>query len=318
MNPLNHSNETNVGVDVSKAKLDICIRPNNETFTVDNSPEGIRIALKKLRQVKPDRIVCEATGRLELAFINACRKAGFSCVISDPVRIKKFAGVLGQRAKTDYLDAQLIAQFAEVMRPEPTPKKAESLNRISDLLTRRNQLIDLRTQEKNRMKIMPKFLTHSMKAVIKHLDMHIQRMEVLLELEIEKDADYDKKTKIIKSVPGVGNVVALTLLADLPELGTMSNKQAASLVGVAPISRESGTFRGKRYIRGGRAKVRTAMFMAMMSAIQCNSKFKALYQRLVDAGKAKRAAIIACVRKMVVVLNSMVRSGKTWDPNLAI
>lgn len=136
MNPLSHSNETNVGVDVSKAKLDICIRPSNETFTVDNSPEGIRIALKKLRQVKPDRIVSEATGRLELAFINACRRAGLCCVISNPVRIKRFAGVLGQRAKNDYLDAKLIAQFAEVMRPEPTPEKAEYLNRLSDLLTR--------------------------------------------------------------------------------------------------------------------------------------------------------------------------------------
>lgn len=318
MNTLPSSNETNVGVDVSKAKLDICIRPDNIVFTVENNPEGIKEAIRKLRKAKPHRIVCEATGRLEAPFITACRKAGFNCVIADPLRIKRFAGALGIRAKTDFLDAQLIAQFAEVLKPEPSLQKTESMSKMSDLLTRRNQLLELRTQEKNRLKIMPKFLAHSLKFVIKALDVQIERMEVLLDLEIAKSEDYAEKTEVIKSMPGVGNMVAYTLLADMPELGNLTNKQAASLVGVAPISRESGTFQGKRYIRGGRAKVRTVMFMAMMSAIQCNPKFKALYQRLVAAGKAKRAALIACVRKMVVVLNSMVRHGKPWDPEMAI
>lgn len=317
MNTALTSNEINVGVDISKLKLDIAIRPSGQEFTVENNPDGIKSAIKMLKKVKPDRIVCEATGRLEAPFITACRKAGFACVISDPVRIKRFAGAIGKRAKTDKLDARLIAQYAENIRPEPTAGKPETLNKISDLLTRRNQLIEIRTQEKNRLQILPKEIGRTIKPIIDCIDKQIDFIENCLALAIAQSEDFEEKTRIIKSMPGVGNVVAYTLLADMPELGTITNKQAASLVGVAPINRESGSFLGKRYIRGGRSKIRTAMYMAMMSAIQCNPLFKELYQRLVAAGKAKKAAIIACIRKMVVVLNSMVRNGRPWDPEMA-
>ncbi|MEL0646243.1 IS110 family transposase [Pseudoalteromonas agarivorans] len=316
MNTKNNQNEINVGVDTGKAQLDIYIRPLDIYFTVENNQSGIKHAIQILRKHPVTRVIIEATGRLEQPFIIACAEANIPFVIANPVNIKRFAGAIGQKAKTDKLDAQLIAHFGEAIKPPLSSLKPEQMRLMSDLLSRRRQLMDMQTMEKNRSQIMPKTLSSLIKPILTALKNQIDKVDLKLQKLIEECDEYKAKNAIIQSVPGIGNVVAFYLLSDMPELGYVNNKEAASLVGVAPFNRESGVYQGKRMIRGGRPKIRTAMYMAMMSAIQCNSKFKDLYQRIVKAGKPKKVAIIACIRKLVVIINSMVRDGIMWDPKM--
>jgi transposase len=316
MNTLNNQNEINVGVDTGKTQLDIYIRPLDIYFTVTNNESGIKKAMKKLKKYTITRVIIEATGRLEQPFIMACAEANIPFVIANPVNIKRFAGAIGQKAKTDKLDAQLIAYFGEAIKPSLSSLKPEQMRLMSDLLSRRRQLMDMQTMEKNRSQIMPKTISSLIKPILTALKNQIEKVDLKLQKLIEECDEYKEKNDIIQSVPGVGNVVAFNLLSDMPELGYVNNKEAASLVGVAPFNRESGAYQGKRMIRGGRPKIRTAMYMAMMSAIQCNPKFKEIYQRMVAAGKPKKVAIIACIRKLVVIINSMVRDGVMWDPKM--
>jgi len=316
MNTKNNQNEINVGVDTGKTQLDIYIRPLDIYFTVENNQSGIKHAIQILRKHPVTRVIIEATGRLEQPFIIACAEANIPFVIANPVNIKRFAGAIGQKAKTDKLDAQLIAHFGEAIKPPLSSLKPEQMRLMSDLLSRRRQLMDMQTMEKNRSQIMPKTLSSLIKPILTALKNQIDKVDLKLQKLIEECDEYKAKNAIIQSVPGVGNVVAFNLLSDMPELGYVNNKEAASLVGVAPFNRESGVYQGKRMIRGGRPKIRTAMYMAMMSAIQCNAKFKDLYQRMVKAGKPKKVAIIACIRKLVVIINSMVRDGVMWDPKM--
>ncbi|TVU79545.1 IS110 family transposase, partial [Pseudoalteromonas neustonica] len=252
----------------------------------------------------------------EQPFIIACAEANIPFVVANPVNIKRFAGAIGQKAKTDKLDAQLIAHFGEAIKPPLSSLKPDQMRLMSDLLSRRRQLMDMQTMEKNRSQIMPKTISSLIKPILTALKNQIEKVDLKLQKLIKECDEYEAKNNIIQSVPGVGNVVAFNLLSDMPELGYVNNKEAASLVGVAPFNRESGVYQGKRMIRGGRPKIRTAMYMAMMSAIQCNPKFKEIYQRMVAAGKPKKVAIIACIRKLVVIINSMVRDGVMWDPEM--
>ncbi|GAA66130.1 IS110 family transposase [Pseudoalteromonas sp. BSi20429] len=316
MNTLNNQNEINVGVDTGKTQLDIYIRPLDIYFTVENNDGGIKHAIKTLKKHPITRVTIEATGRLEHPFIMACAQANIPFVVANPVNIKRFAGAIGQKAKTDKLDAQLIAHFGEAIKPPLSSLKPEQMRLMSDLLSRRRQLMDMQTMEKNRSKIMPKTISSLIKPILTALKNQIDKVDLKLQKLIKECDEYKVKNDIIQSVPGVGNVVAFNLLSDMPELGCVNNKEAASLVGVAPFNRESGAYQGKRMIRGGRPKIRTAMYMAMMSAIQCNPKFKAIYHRLVAAGKPKKVAIIACIRKLIVIINSMVRDGVMWDPKM--
>lgn len=316
MNTQNNQNEINIGVDTGKFVLDIYIRPLNIELSVSNDEDGIKKAIKEIKKHSPTRVIIEATGRLEHAFIMACAKHSIPFVVANPVRIKRFAGAVGQSAKSDKLDAQLIAHFGEVLKPALSSLKPENMQLMSDLLARRRQLMDLQTMEKNRLQIMPKSITSSIKPVLTALKNQIEKInEKLLKL-IDLCEEYKAKKDIIQSVPGVGDVVTFNILSDMPELGLITNKKAASLVGVAPFIRESGGYKGTRTIRGGRAGVRSVMYMAMMSAIQCNPKFKATYTRMVAAGKPKKVAIIACIRKLVITLNSMLRDGVMWDEKM--
>ena len=317
MNAQNNQNEINVGVDTGKTQLDIYIRPLDIYFVVSNDEVGIKEAIKTIKEHKVRRIVIEATGRLEQPFIMACAKANLPFVIANPVRIKKFAGAINQQAKTDKLDAQLIAYYAEVMKPDLSQLKPEDIRLMSDLLSRRRQLMEMQTMEKNRLQIMPKEMTSSIKPVITVIKNQLDKIDNKLQKLIDSRDEYKIKNDIIQSVPGVGKVVAFNLISEMPELGYINNKEASSLVGVAPFNRESGSYKGNRMIRGGRSQIRTAMYMAMMSAIQCNRTFKEYYQRLVAAGKPKKVAIIACIRKLVITLNSMVRDGVYWDPKMS-
>ena len=203
-----------------------------------------------------------------------------------------------------------------MVKPELSKLKPEDIRLMSDLLSRRRQLMDMQTMEKNRLQIMPKEITSSIKPVLTMMKNQLEKIDKKLHKLIESCDEYKIKNDIIQSVPGVGKVVAFNLISEMPELGYINSKEAASLVGVAPFNRESGSYKGKRMIRGGRSQIRTAMYMAMMSAIQCNPTFKTLYQRLVAVGKPKKVAIIACIRKLVITLNSMVRDGVYWDPKM--
>ncbi|KHF92666.1 transposase, partial [Vibrio vulnificus] len=303
----------NVGVDTGKTQLDIYIRPLDIYFHVTNDEKGIKQAVRTIAKYHPERIVIEATGRLEMPFILACEKANLPYVIANPLHIKKFSGALGNKAKNDRLDAALIAHYAEAIKPKLTQLKSENIRLMSDLVTRRNQLLSMQTMEKNRHQILPQSLASSIKPILTALKNQIAKVENRIEKLIETCPDYQAKNEILQSVPGIGKIAAASLISNVPELGYITNKQAASLIGVAPITRESGSFKGKRMIKGGRMQVRTVLYMAMMSAMQCNPVFKETYQRLLAAGKPKKVALIACVRKMVVILNSMLRDGCMWN-----
>ncbi|NAX43243.1 MULTISPECIES: IS110 family transposase [unclassified Vibrio] len=303
----------NVGVDTGKSQLDIYIRPLDMYFTVPNTEKGISDAIKTIKKHKPQRVVIEATGRLKMPFILACDKAKLPYVIANPLRIKRFAGAIGQRAKNDRLDAALIAHYAERVQPELTKIKSENIRLMSDLVTRCNQLLTMQTMKKNRLQILPKNISSTITPILTALKNQIEKVEAKIAKLIDSCPEYQAKNTLLQSMPGVGKVLAASLISNVPELGYITNKQASSLIGVAPITRESGRFKGKRMIQGGRAQVRTVMYMAMMSAIQCNPVFKAAYERLLAAGKPKKVAIVACMRKMVVILNSMLRDGVMWD-----
>ncbi|TFH90959.1 IS110 family transposase [Vibrio ouci] len=307
-----------VGVDTGKLQLDIHIRPLKLFFSVENSDIGIQYALKIIKLHQPDRIVIEATGRLEMPFVLACAKAKQPIVRANPIHIKRFAGAIGRRVKSDRLDAELIAHYGEAIQPPLTSIKPNDLRLMSDLIARREQLLSMRTMEKNRIQILPKPLHSTIKPVLTALNRQITKLEEKLVSLIDQCQEYRGKSEILKSVPGIGDIAAASLICNLPELGYITNKQAASLVGVAPITKESGGYKRRRVTQGGRAQVRTTLYMAMMSAMQCNPIFKTFYTRLVDAGKPKKVAIIACVRKMVVILNSMLKNDTMWQEERVI
>jgi len=309
--------EINIGIDTSKTQLDIYVRPIGEFFSVENNAKGIKAALKRIKSYQPTRIIIEATGRLELPFACAASKANLPIVIANALKVHNFAASSGQLAKTDKLDAKMIAHYGEALKPRLTEIKADNIQRISDLLVRRSQLVEMRTMEKNRASMMNKEVKRSTQRLIKHLQKEIDWVEKTLDKLIEDTPDWSRTLEILLSVKGVGKVLAYTLLSDLPELGQLNRKEVAALVGVAPMNRESGAYRGKRRIRGGRARIRTVLFMAMMSTIQSNPKFKREYHALVAKGKPKKVAIVACMRKMITILNTMVKNGEVWDEKLA-
>jgi transposase len=273
----------NVGVDMGKYQLD-------NYFTVTNDDKGINEAIKEIKKHKPERIVIEATGHLEMPFIIACAKANLPFVIANPLHIK----------------------------PKLSTLKPDIMQSMSDLVARRNQLLVMQTMEKNRMQILPQHLAMTIKPVLTVFKNQIEKIENKIVSLIESCPDYQAKNITLQSMKGIGKIASASIISNLTELGYISIKQASALVGVAPMNRESGRYKGHRKIQGGRHQVRTVLYMAMMSAIQSNPVFKETYQRLVAAGKPKKVAIIACIRKMVVILNSMLRDGVMWEAPKAI
>jgi transposase len=309
--------ETNIGIDASKRHLDFFIRPCGLSFQVDNTSEGIARAIRQCKSAKPTRIVIEATGRMESAFVAAAHKAKLPIVVANPMHVRRFAQATGRQAKTDHLDAQDIAYFGEALKPEPMEEKDKKSQLVRDLLIRRSQVMEMRTMEKNRMSILPKPLQASLKRHIKQLSDELDRIDRTIDEEIEKVPAWSEKKQLLTSVNGVGRVLAYTLLSELPELGKLNRKEVAALVGVAPMNKESGSYTGKRRIRAGRSRIRTALFMAVMSASQSNPKIKAQYQRLLAAGKQPKVALVACMRKLITTLNAMMKTGQHWNPDLA-
>lgn len=303
----------NVGVDVGKDTLDICIHEKALHWQEANTPDGVRALLNRLARYQVERLVMEATGRYQLLLAEQAYLKEIPVCIVKPLSIRRYAGAIDQLAKTDKIDAQVIAEFAAVIRPRTTPAKSKKLILIKDLLARRRQVMEMRTQEMNRLQIMGKSVAPSCKRLLNYLDKEVARLERMLDEQVEAEDEWAEKKELLKTAPGIGNTMVYTLLADLPELGSMSNKQAAKLVGVAPLNRDSGKVKGKRRIYAGRASVRTTLYMATLSATQCNPVIRTFYQRLVAMGKHKKVAITACMRKFIVILNAMLRDNMTWQ-----
>jgi len=308
--------EINIGIDTGQAILDIHVRPQGHFQSFENNPEGIRAAIRFIKPFKPVRILIEATGRLEIAFFCAAHKAGLPVCVCNPIKIRKFAEMTGILAKTDKLDAQVIAYYGETMKPALTELKPEKLRLLSDLLAVRSQCLDMSTMQKNRLIRMPKTVQKPIRNILKKITEEIAVIDRQLDQVIAEIPQFQARVDQLISAKGVGKVLAYTLLSELPELGSMNRKQIAAIVGVAPMNRDSGKHKGKRKIRGGRSKIRTVLFVSMLSAIQCHPKLKPMYQRLVTAGKPKKVAIVACMRKQLIILNTMVKNGTMWDENM--
>lgn len=307
----------NIGIDVGKANLDISLHPSGEFYSIPNSEAHIRRFVKILKGYSIERIVVEASGRYEHALVQACDQAGLPIIVVNPTSVRRYAQAIGVLAKTDRIDAQVIAKYAATLKPEFKPIPDKTSQKIKDLLTRRGQLLEMSTMEKNRLQILPKTLHRSIKSLLKMLQSQIETITKQIEQEVAKVDHWRIKSEILTSVPGVGKVLTYTLLSELPELSSLNRKEIAALVGVAPINRDSGKLNGKRRIRGGRHRIRTVMFMAMLSSIQCNPVFKRFYEHLKAQGKVPKVALIACMRKMIVVLNTMVKNQETWRQNMA-
>jgi len=315
MNTQDH-NEINIGIDASQPRLDIHVRPVGAFQSFENNPEGIRRAIQFIKPFKPTRVLIEATGRLEMAFFCAAHKAGLPICVCNPIRVRKFAQANGRMAKTDKLDAEDIAYFGEALKPRLTDLKPAKLRLLSDLLTVRSQCLDMSTMQKNRLQRMPKTVQKPIRNILEKITREIAGIDRQLDELIAEIPQWRERVDQLTSAKAVGKVLAYTLLSELPELGQLNRKQIAALVGIAPMNRDSGRYQGKRFIRGGRHKVRTVLFVSMMSAIQCHPKIKPMYERLVAAGKPKKVAIVACMRKQLTILNTMVKNGTFWDENM--
>ena len=313
---MNTQKEINVGVDTGKKQLDIYIRPVGEYFTVPNTEKGIKEAIKRIKKHSITRIIIEATGRLELPFSCAVSKAKLPLVIANPLQVHQFALSTGKLAKTDKLDAQMIAHYGEALQPRLSKIKPENTQIISDLLIRRAELLSMRTMEKNRLSILPNHLHADIKKHIDYLKKAMDKLEKKLDQMIAKTPEWNRLMTLLLSVKGIGKILSYTLMSELPELGQLNRKKIAALVGIAPMNKESGAYKGQRKIRGGRHRIRTVLFMAMLSAIQSNRKFKTIYKRMVEAGKPKKVALIACMRRLMVILNTMVKNDTVWDEKL--
>jgi transposase len=316
MNAHNHT-QINVGIDTSQTQLDIYVRPLDTFFSHPNTPQGAKEAVRAIRAFKPTRVIIESTGRLELEFVCAAHKAKLPIAVCNPGQARNFAKSIGRTAKTDKLDAQDIAHFGEATKPRLTELKPEKLRLISDLLAVRSQCLGMSTMQKNRLKRMPKSVHGPIKKVLKAIQTEIAGIDTKVDKLVNEVPQWKAQRDLLMSAKGVGKVLAYTLLSELPELGRLNNKEIAALVGVAPMNRDSGSYNGKRFIRGGRHKVRTVLFVSILSAIQCHAKLKPMYERMVAAGKPKKLAIVACMRKQLIILNTMMKNGTEWDPNMA-
>lgn len=309
--------EVFVGIDVSKATLDVFVRPTEEAFQEGNDPGGIHRLVRRLRKLRPAGIVMEATGGLEMGVWEGLSKAGLRVAIVNPRQIRDFGRASGQLAKTDKLDAGLLALFAERMRPESRPLPSPEQQDFAARLARRRQLVAMISAERNRLSSARADVQRRIKVHVTWLENELDQLDRDLSGRIQKNVEWRRREELLRSVPGVGPVLSRTLLAELPELGRLSGKQVAALAGVAPLARDSGTLRGRRIVWGGRAAVRAALYMAAVVAKKHNTVIAAFYDRLLAAGKRKKVALTACMRKLLVVLNAMARSGSPWAPELA-
>ena len=302
-----------IGVDVSKDHLDVAVRPTGHQWRVSNTHPQIGKLVRALDEYGPVVVAVEATGGIEVPLMIALAAAGVPAARLNPRQVRDFAKATAALAKTDTIDARVIAHFAEAIKVEPQAVPDQQSRELSALLARRSQLVDMITAEKNRLNTADKVVQGSIRATIRSLERQLGKIDHELAEVIKQSPLWQEKAEILQSVQGVGRVVSMTLLAGLPELGAVDNKAIAALVGVAPFNRDSGSFRGKRMVWGGRAKVRAALYMAALSATRWNPVIRQFYERLLAKGKPKKVALTASMRKLLVILNSMLRHRKMWD-----
>jgi transposase len=306
---------TFVGIDVSKRRLDIHARPSGESFAFGYDDEGVTALIERLVALAPALVVLEATGGMEVRLAAALAAAGLPVAVVNPRQVRAFARAMGRLAKTDRLDAAVIAHFAEAVRPPVRPLPDEATRRLGALVARRRQLLEMLVAERNRRHAADPALQERIDAHLRWLEEALAELERDLEGAVRESPIWQAKEELLRSVPGVGPVSARTLLAELPELGSLTRRQAAALVGVAPFSRDSGRMRGKRAIWGGRARLRACLYMAAVAAARgSNPAIAGFYKRLRLAGKPAKLALTACMRKLVVTLNAMLRTDTAWKP----
>jgi len=306
-----------IGIDVSKERLDVARRPSGDGWAVANNDPGIAALVDRLRELPPALIVLEATGGLELAVTGALAAADLPVVVVNPRQVRDFAKATGQLAKTDTLDAAVLAQFAEAVRPARRPLRDADTQALSALLARRRQLVEMRTAEQNRLGSAPRRVRVEIQAHITWLNRRLARVDADLNQAIRSSPLWRARDDVLRSTPGVGPVLATTLLADLPELGTLTRQRIAALTGVAPLNRDSGTLRGRRTVWGGRAHVRAVLYMSTLVAVRYNPVLQAFYLRLREAGKAPKVALTACMRKLLTILNAMLKHRTPWEDKFA-
>jgi transposase len=303
-----------VGIDVSKDRLDVHVLPSGEAFSVVHDAEGVVLLCERLLALKPHTVALEATGGFEVVAAGGLASSGLPVVVVNPAQVRAFARALGQRAKTDPIDAGVIARFAEAARPEVRPMRDAAQRLLSDLVARRRQILQMLGAERQRLgRALEPRLKKSLRRLITALEKELGEIDGDIDQAVRASPVWRRKEQLLQSVPGVGPVTARTLLAEMPELGTLDRRQAAALAGLAPFTRQSGKWRGKSFIGGGRTQVRTALFMAALSAARFNPQLKAFHRRLIDAGKPKMVALIAVARKLLILLNAVLRDQNPWQ-----
>ncbi len=306
--------EVFIGIDVARDSLEIAVRSTGEQWQVGNDAAGIPTLVPRLGVLRPTLIVLEATGGFELPVLAALGSAGLPVVAVNPRQVRDFAKAIGKLAKTDAIDARVLAHFAEAVRPPVRPLPDAATQALGALVTRRRQLVEMLTAEENRRASASLPVRADIQQTISFLRTRLKGIDKELSQAVRNSPLWRQQENVLRSVPGIGPIVSVTLLADLPELGILGRKQIAALVGLAPLNRDSGTVRGKRTVWGGRATVRSALYMAALVGVRFNPVLRALYTRLVAAGKTKKVALTACMHKLLTILNAMLKHHTPWQP----
>ena len=301
-----------VGIDVSKAQLDVAVRPTGKRWTLPYDQTGIEGLIPQIVDLEPALVLLEATGGLELPLVAALAAAALPVVVVNPRQVRDFARATGTLAKTDTLDAGVLAHFADAVRPEVRPLKDAETQVLNSLTARRHQVMTMLVSEKNRLGTAIGAVSPRIEAHIAWLEQELSDLDKGLRQTLRRSPVWREKDDLLRTVPGVGEQISLTLLANLPELGTLNRRQIAALVGVAPYNRDSGTLRGKRAVWGGRSRVRAVLYMGALVASRHNPAIRDFYQRLLAAGKPKKVALVASMRKLLVILNGMLKHGSPW------
>ena len=301
-----------IGIDVSKVTLDVAVHDTGQSWNFSNDDAGIKRVVLRLLELSPELVVLEATGGFEIALVAELGVAKIPTAVVNPRQIRDFAKAVGRLAKTDALDAQIIAHFAAAVRPLPRPVPDAQAQELGTIIARRRQVVGMLTAEKNRLSTVREPVRQRIQSHIEWLEKELDDINRDLRRRIQESPVWRENDNLLQSVPGVGTTLSAVLLAELPELGTLNRREIAALVGVAPLNRDSGTMRGKRTVWGGRASIRAALYMATLAATRCNPVIRSFYQRLCAVGKAKKVALTACMRKLLTVLNAMLKHHTTW------
>jgi transposase len=305
-----------VGIDVSKAALDCAALPSKAQFQVTNDIAGIAELVRRLTELKPDLVVLEASGGYETAAASALAGALLRIAVVNPRQVRDFAKATGKLAKTDRIDARVLAAFGIAIDPQVTQLPDEDTRALQGLLARRSQLVAMRTQELNRLSQSAPAVRPQIKDHVAWLNEAIRRCDIDLTAKLRSSSAWKAKEDLLRSMPGIGAINSRMLMAGLPELGKLNRQKISALVGLAPFNRDSGKFKGQRRIWGGRAQIRQALYMAALTAKRCNPVVRTLYQRLTARGKPHKVAMVACMRKMLTILNTMAKNNAHWNPNL--